>query len=163
MSIIYLAGGCFWGVEEYFSRIPGVEDSVSGYANGNTEETEYKLLYKTDHAETVKVTYDPEKVSLREILLHYFMIIDPTSINKQGEDTGRQYRTGIYYTDDKDLEVIESIMEDIQKKYDEKIQVEVSTLKHFILAEEYHQDYLKKNPGGYCHIDLNRASDPLEV
>ena len=103
---IYLAGGCFWGVEEYFSRVSGVTDAVSGYANGRGETTKYELINQTGHAETVHVTYDANQISLKEILLHYFRIINPTSKNKQGNDVGTQYRTGVYYTDDKDLEVI---------------------------------------------------------
>lgn len=94
--VIYLAGGCFWGVEEYFSRVPGVLDAVSGYANGSSETTRYELISQTGHAETVQVTYDAGKVTLREILLHFFRIINPLSKNKQGNDVGTQYRTGVY-------------------------------------------------------------------
>lgn len=94
MAEIYLAGGCFWGLEEYFSRITGVTDTTVGYANGQVESTNYQLIHQTDHAETVHVTYDENLVSLREILLYYFRVINPLSINKQGNDVGRQYRTG---------------------------------------------------------------------
>ena len=106
MAEIYLAGGCFWGLEEYFSRIPGVEETTVGYANGKVETTNYQLIKETDHAETVQVIYDPDKITLRAILLYYFRVIDPLSINKQGNDRGRQYRTGVYYTDEADREVI---------------------------------------------------------
>lgn len=158
---VYFAGGCFWGVEAYMERIYGVEDATSGYANGKTETTSYNLLHGTDHAETVHVKYDADKISLDKLLKYYFQIIDPTSINKQGNDRGRQYRTGIYYTDMKDKEIILKEIAEQQKKYSEKIQVEVEPLKHYILAEEYHQDYLKKNPGGYCHIDLEQADNVI--
>lgn len=107
--VIYLAGGCFWGVEEYFSRVPGVLDAVSGYANGSSETTRYELISQTGHAETVQVTYDAGKVTLREILLHFFRIINPLSKNKQGNDVGTQYRTGVYYTDVNDLPIIEKV------------------------------------------------------
>ena len=108
---IYLAGGCFWGVEEYFSRVAGVTDAVSGYANGRGETTQYELIGQTGHAETVHVTYDANQITLKEILLHYFRIINPTSKNKQGNDVGTQYRTGVYYTDEKDLEVINQVFD----------------------------------------------------
>ena len=104
MAEIYLAGGCFWGLEEYFSRIPGVEQTTVGYANGQVETTNYQLIKETDHAETVQVIYDPDKITLRAILLYYFRVIDPLSVNKQGNDRGRQYRTGVYYTDEADRE-----------------------------------------------------------
>ena len=158
---IYLAGGCFWGVEEYFSRVPGVTDAVSGYANGRGETTKYELINQTGHAETVHVTYDAKQISLKEILLHYFRIINSTSKNKQGNDVGTQYRTGVYYTDDKDLEVINQVFDEVAKKYDQPLAVEKEPLKNFVVAEDYHQDYLKKNPGGYCHIDVRDAEKPL--
>ena len=158
---IYLAGGCFWGVEEYFSRVPGVTDAVSGYANGRGETTKYELINQTGHAETVHVTYDVKQISLKEILLHYFRIINPTSKNKQGNDVGTQYRTGVYYTDDKDLEVINQVFDEVAKKYDQPLAVEKETLKNFVVAEDYHQDYLKKNPNGYCHINVNQAAYPV--
>ncbi len=155
---IYLAGGCFWGIEAYMEKIYGVKDAVSGYANGKTLQTAYSLIGKTDHAETVKVTYDANKISLDKLLQYYFQVIDPTSINKQGNDRGRQYRTGIYYQNDADRLVILNALKQLQKKYEDNIQVEVEPLKNYILAEDYHQDYLKKNPNGYCHIDLEKAN-----
>lgn len=158
---IYLAGGCFWGVEEYMDRIYGVVSSISGYANGLTEKTSYELLKTTGHAETVEVIYDLDKTDLRKILKQYFEIIDPTSLNKQGNDRGTQYRTGIYYINDNDYEIIKDELNKLQKKYSEKIVVENEKLRNFIVAEEYHQDYLKKNPNGYCHIDLSKANEPL--
>lgn len=159
---IYLAGGCFWGVEGYFKKIPGVLDTSVGYANGKTKDTNYNKLKETDHSETVKIIYDQDKLSLQEILEHYFRIIDPTSINQQGNDKGRQYRTGIYYTDQNDKLVIDEIIRQKQEEYKQKIAVEVQPLNHFVLGEDYHQDYLDKNPGGYCHINLALANEPLE-
>ena len=158
-QIIYLAGGCFWGLEAYMERIQGVTDAVSGYANGKGDTTNYQLLHATDHAETVKVTYDPNKISLDKLLQYYFRVIDPTSINKQGNDRGRQYRTGIYYQNEQDKAVILKEIQIQQAKYKDKIQVEVEPLRHYIPAEDYHQDYLKKNPNGYCHIDLEQANN----
>ena len=158
---IYLAGGCFWGVEEYFSRVSGVLDAVSGYANGRSETTRYELIGQTGHAETVQVTYDASQVSLREILLHYFRIINPLSKNKQGNDVGSQYRTGVYYTDDNDLPVIKQVFQEMSEQYGQPLAVELLPLQHFIPAEEYHQDYLKKHPKGYCHINVNQASTPV--
>ena len=161
MAEIYLAGGCFWGLEEYFSRITGVTDTTVGYANGQVESTNYQLIHQTDHAETVQVTYDENLVSLREILLYYFRVIDPLSINKQGNDIGRQYRTGIYYTKDIDVSVINEVVKEQERQFGQKIAVEVEPLRHYVLTEDYHQDYLKKNPGGYCHINVNDAYQPL--
>lgn len=160
---IYLAGGCFWGVEAYMERVPGVVDAVSGYANGNTVNPKYEdVIYKgTGHAETVKVTYDSNKISLDTLLQHYFRIIDPTSLNKQGNDRGKQYRTGIYYTDISDEKVVTEALKNLQERFEKKVVVENKKLENFYLAEEYHQDYLKKNPNGYCHIDLNKAEEVL--
>ena len=161
MAEIYLAGGCFWGLEEYFSRIEGVEETTVGYANGQVGSTNYQLIHQTDHAETVHLVYDEKRVSLREILLYYFRVIDPLSVNKQGNDVGRQYRTGVYYTDQADKAVIEQVFSEQEKQLGQKIAVELEPLRHYVLAEDYHQDYLKKNPGGYCHINVNDAYQPL--
>lgn len=158
---LYLAGGCFWGVEEYFSRIPGVDNVTVGYANGHGNTTNYHLISQTDHAETVHIQYDANQVSLKNLLLHFFRIIDPTSINKQGNDIGRQYRTGIYYSKSEDLPIIKEFIKEQSPKFEKPIAVEVEPLNHYILAEEYHQDYLKKNPNGYCHINVNAASFPV--
>lgn len=162
MKTIYLAGGCFWGVEGYFDLIEGVTATRVGYANGQSEVTSYELVDATDHAETVGVTYDPDKISLVDILAHYFRVIDPFSVNRQGNDIGRQYRTGIYYTDEADKAVAEGFMAEVsQKNGGRQLAVELEPLRHFLDAEEYHQDYLKKNPNGYCHIDLGLAKQPL--
>ena len=161
MAEIYLAGGCFWGLEEYFSCISGVLQTSVGYANGQVETTNYQLIKETDHAETVQVIYDEKVVSLREILLYYFRVIDPLSVNQQGNDRGRQYRTGIYYLEEADLPTINTVVREQELLIGRKIAVEVEKLRHYILAEDYHQDYLKKNPGGYCHIDVRDAEKPL--
>ncbi|AFI06640.1 peptide-methionine (R)-S-oxide reductase MsrB [Helicobacter cetorum] len=159
--VIYLAGGCFWGLEAYMERIYGVIDASVGYANGKTKSTSYEKLHQTDHAESVKVVYDTKKISLDKLLRYYFKVIDPVSINKQGNDVGRQYRTGIYYVNNGDKKVIDNALEELQKKVKGKIAVEVEPLKNYVRAEEYHQDYLKKNPNGYCHIDLKKADEVI--
>lgn len=158
---IYLAGGCFWGIEAYMEKIYGVVDAVSGYANGKTDSTTYQMIHGTDHAETVKVTYDANKVSLEKLLQYYFKVIDPTSVNKQGNDRGRQYRTGIYFQNDQDKSIAEQAIKQLQTKYKNKVQIEVEPLKNYVMAEEYHQDYLKKHPDGYCHIDLTQANEVI--
>ena len=152
---IYLAGGCFWGVEAYFDKILGVEFTEVGYANGDTEETSYQKIASTGHAETVKVIYDEESVKLEEILEYYFRVIDPTILNRQGNDVGTQYRTGIYFVDENDEEIIKTYINSIKDDYDKAIVTEVEPLKNFITGEDYHQDYLEKNPNGYCHINLS--------
>lgn len=158
---IYLAGGCFWGVEAYMKKIYGVINAVSGYANGNTENPKYEdVVYRnTGHAETVQVTYDANKINLSTLLKYYFKIIDPTTLNQQGNDRGSQYRTGIYFSNEEDKKIIEEELKELQKKYTQKIVVECEKLKNFFVAEDYHQDYLKKNPNGYCHIDLSKANE----
>ncbi len=152
---IYLAGGCFWGVQAYIKQIYGVEYTNAGYANGKSDQTDYNSIKKTGHAETVYVAYDPEKITLYELLGYYFSIIEPTSLNKQGNDHGTQYRSGIYYVDQEDKKIIESVTAEEQAKYSKKIVTEIEPLANYVLAEEYHQNYLEKNPGGYCHINLD--------
>ena len=157
----YFAGGCFWGVEEYFSRIPGVLDVTSGYANGNTEKPTYREVCsgKTGYAEAVHVSYNPAKVSLETLTKQFFKIINPISAIKQGNDLGSQYRTGLYYADEADKPVLEKVWKEIQGKYSQPLAVELLPLKNYYPAEEYHQDYLKKNPGGYCHISFDSLKD----
>ena len=157
MKEIYLAGGCFWGVEEYISRIEGVVDTEVGYANGRREDPSYEQVCTgtTGHAETTYVKFDEDLISLEELLSKFWHIIDPTVLNRQGPDRGSQYRTGIYYVDENDKSVIYKTLEEQKQRYNEPIVTEIESLKSFFKAEEYHQDYLKKNPGGYCHIDLN--------
>ncbi|MDO5041593.1 MAG: peptide-methionine (S)-S-oxide reductase MsrA [Peptoniphilus sp.] len=157
MKTIYLAGGCFWGVEEYFSRIKGVNDTTVGYANSIIKNPTYEEVCSGEPAaaETVKIVYDDEIISLKKILTYFFKIIDPTVLNRQGNDVGIQYRTGIYYENNDDEGIILDYMDQIRANYKSDIVTEVMKIINFYEAEEYHQDYLKKNPGGYCHIKLD--------
>ena len=153
-NVIYLAGGCFWGLEHLMQSIPGVIDAQSGYANGTCEaDADYKTVCagSTGFRETVRVEYDSEKVSLDALLFAYFYVIDPTVQNRQGNDVGSQYQTGIYYTNEAARETAQRIY-DLEKGRRTKFFVECGPLLNFYPAEEYHQDYLQKNPGGYCHI-----------
>ena len=153
-DVVYLAGGCFWGLEALMQSIPGVIDAESGYANGTCEaDANYRSVCtgNTGFRETVRVAYDPQKVSLDALLLAYFYVIDPTVKDRQGNDRGSQYQTGIYYTNDKVKETVERIAE-IERQRSEKFFVEIAPLRNYYPAEAYHQDYLKKNPNGYCHI-----------
>ncbi len=151
---IYLAGGCFWGTEHYFKQVYGVLDTETGYGNGNTENPDYQAVCtdKTGFAETVRIVYDPALITLQRLLELYFKAVDPVSVNRQGHDQGTQYRTGIYYTDPADLPVIDKIYARVQATYSEPLAVEKEPLRNFYPAEDYHQDYLDKNPSGYCHL-----------
>ena len=151
---IYLAGGCFWGTEHFFKQIDGVVETEVGFANGQTDHPTYEHVYTdtTGYAETVHVSYDPDKVSLEFLLRMFFVAIDPTSLNKQGHDEGTRYRTGIYYTDKEDLPIIEKVYAEEQNKCSEPFMVEKLPLRNFYPADEYHQDYLDKHPDGYCHL-----------
>ncbi len=155
MSIktIYLAGGCFWGVQKYFDQFPGVESTEVGYANGPDQAPSYEdVCASSGHAETVKIDYDESRITLTELLGYYFMVIDPLSVNKQGNDRGIQYRTGIYYTSEDQLSEARAVYDAEEKKAGARLAVELEPLKNFFTAEEYHQKYLVKNPAGYCHI-----------
>lgn len=153
MKEIYLAGGCFWGVQKYFDLIDGVIGTEVGYINGKTKNPSYKdVCDGSGHAEVVHVIYNSEIISLTRLLNYYFYMIDPTSFHKQGEDEGVQYRTGIYYTDKKDVETIVNALEALQQQYDKPIVVEVEEVKNFKRAEKYHQKFLEKHPFSYCHI-----------
>lgn len=158
---IYLGGGCFWGTQGYFDRIMGVEYSEVGYANGFSAQTSYQQISRTDHAEVVMLKFNPNIVDINEILEHYYRIIDPFSINRQGNDIGRQYRTGIYYSDLNLEPIIKEFIKAKQAKTTKPIAIEVAPLSNYVKAEDYHQKYLDKNPNGYCHIDLDLASKPL--
>lgn len=151
---IYLAGGCFWDAQRYFDCLPGVLETEVGYANGKTASPTYEQVKyeNTGHAETVRVVYDPGLLSLEELLEQFYKAIDPTSVNKQGGDEGIQYRTGIYYVDPAQEPVIKASLTKLQTYYAQPIAVEALPLSNFYTAEEYHQKYLDKNPGGYCHI-----------
>ena len=156
MREIYFAGGCFWGTQHLFKPVRGVVATEVGYANGITESPTYEEVYsdQTGHAECVKVVYDPEVVALEVLLKLFFRSIDPLSLNRQGADCGTRYRTGIYYTREEDIPVIESIYCRVEQEVGEGLMVEFEPLRSFYSAEEYHQDYLDKNPSGYCHISL---------
>lgn len=154
MKEIYLAGGCFWGTEHYLKQIRGVVTTEVGYANGNGENPSYEEVYTdtTGFVECVKVVYNPALIALEKIVELYFHSIDPLSLNQQGNDIGTRYRTGIYYTDDSDRDRIESAYCAVESKVGERLAVELEPLRNFYNAEEYHQDYLDKNPAGYCHL-----------
>ena len=157
MKTIYLAGGCFWGIQKYLSLIPGVQETTVGYANGATENPSYKeVCSDSGHAETVRVVYDEKTVALTGLLDLYAEIIDPVSVNRQGGDTGIQYRTGIYYEDESDRSMISGWLTLLQESLSEPVAIELAPLQSFYPAEEYHQNYLDKNPGGYCHIPATK-------
>ncbi len=157
---IHLAGGCFWGVEAYMARIYGVYDVTSGYANGSISDPTYQeVLGGSGHAETVHVRYDPNLVDLETLLDYFFEVVDPTTVNRQGNDRGESYRSGIYYIGDTDLPVIDGVIEELAAMYDRDIAVEVLPLDGYYLAEDYHQDYLEKNPFGYCHIEFDTIEE----
>ena len=149
-----MAGGCFWGTEHYLKQIRGVVTTEVGYANGNGENPSYEEVYRdtTGFVECVKVVYDPTLIALEKIVELYFHSIDPLSLNQQGNDIGTRYRTGIYYTNDSDRDRIESIYRAVESRVGERLAVEFEPLRNFYNAEEYHQDYLDKNPAGYCHL-----------
>ena len=153
MKTIYLAGGCFWGVQKFFDQFDGVISTEVGYANGPDAAPSYRdVCNSSGHAETVKIIYDESKISLTELLKHYFMVIDPLSVNRQGNDKGIQYRTGIYYTDEEQLAEAGAVCKAEEEKIGAKLAVELEPMNNFFSAEDYHQKYLEKNPGGYCHI-----------
>lgn len=160
---IYLAGGCFWGVEAYFKRLTGVLEAVSGYANGTTANPTYDevITGSSGYAETVKLVFNPQQLSLAQVLLHFFRIIDPTSLNRQGNDIGSQYRSGIYSNNLRTRLLVAQALAQLQESYSQPLVVENLPLANFYSAEDYHQDYLAKNPAGYCHVDLNLANQPL--
>ena len=153
MKTIYLAGGCFWGMQKFFDQFDGVLRTEVGYANGPDKAPSYEdVCADSGHAETLRIDYDENRITLAELLKYYFMVIDPLSVNRQGHDEGIQYRTGIYYTDDSLLPEIQSYYLAEEEKAGAKLAVELEPLRNFFSAEEYHQKYLDKNPGGYCHI-----------
>ena len=153
MDTIFLAGGCFWGMQKYFDQFDGIVETEVGYANGPDSAPTYRdVCNNSGHAETLRIVYDRARISLEQILNDYFLVIDPLSVNRQGHDEGIQYRTGIYYTDENQMPDIRKIYEREEKKAGRKLAVTVEPLRNFFAAEEYHQKYLDKNPGGYCHI-----------
>lgn len=167
---IYLAGGCYWGVEKYVSCIKGVQKTEVGFANGNTDAPSYQQVCheNTGHAETVRVVYDNDVLPLAALLQLFFEIIDPVSVDRQGEDTGHQYRTGIYYTSESDGETAAQCLALLSKQYGVPLAVECCPLTSFWPAEEQHQKYLDKNPGGYCHVPFDKIAwvktvDPKQI
>ena len=159
---IYLGGGCFWGVESYFQRIPGIVDTEVGYSNGSHPNPSYEEVCRgSGHVETVKVTYDTSIISLPKVLQYFLRIIDPFSINKQGNDVGLQYRSGVYYEHPDDKTIIKSTLDRANSYYKDPFAIEILPLASFYPAEAYHQDYLDKNPNGYCHINMSKAYEPL--
>lgn len=152
---IYFAGGCFWGTEHFLKQIKGVKSTQVGYANSTVANPTYEQVCSgmTNAAETVKVVYDPEEVDLDLLLELYFQTIDPTSLNRQGNDRGTQYRTGIYYIDENNIPTINKAIKALSTQYSKPVAIEVKPLENFYPAETYHQDYLDKNPNGYCHIN----------
>lgn len=159
MKKIWLAGGCFWGVEAYFRQLKGVLATIVGYGQGDMDQPSYSQVCSgmTGHTEICQITYDETVLPIRTLLDHFFRIIDPTTLNRQGPDRGTQYRTGIYYEDENEYEIIADFIRTKQTLYNEPIVVEVEPLIKFFPAEEYHQSYLQKNPGGYCHVNLGLA------
>lgn len=157
MESIYFAGGCFWGTELFFKQINGVVDTEVGFANGETENPTYQEVYtdKTGFAETVHVVYDENTIDLKFLLNMFFKAIDPTSLNRQGHDEGTRYRTGVYYVSNDQLPIIEEVFNEQQELAENPIVVELLPLKNFYRAEDYHQDYLDKNPDGYCHLPIS--------
>ena len=153
MKTIYLAGGCFWGMQKYFDQFDGILHTEVGYANGPARAPTYQeVCADSGHAETVRIDYDEDRISLKEILDRYFAVIDPLSVNRQGHDEGIQYRTGIYYSENVQVPEIREVYDREEEKAGAKLAVAVEPLHNFFSAEEYHQKYLDKNPGGYCHI-----------
>ncbi|MGL5206592.1 MAG: peptide-methionine (R)-S-oxide reductase MsrB [Acidaminococcaceae bacterium] len=154
LKTIYLAGGCFWGTEKYLEQLEGVMSTEVGYANGRTENPGYEdvCCRNAGHAETVKVEYDSNVLPLKDLLPLFYEVIDPTSVNRQGNDLGTQYRTGIYYIEETDLPIIKESLKELKREYPVPLAIEVEPLNNYYPAEEYHQKYLDKNPGGYCHI-----------
>lgn len=152
---IFFAGGCFWSIERFMQLIAGVERTEVGYANSIVPFPSYELVCtgRTQAAEAVRVFFDTEQVDLLTLLKLFFLVIDPTSLNKQGNDTGTQYRTGIYYTNPEDAKIIHDYIDSVRDEYDSPIMVEVKHIETYYRAENYHQNYLFNKPGGYCHID----------
>lgn len=164
MAVIYLAGGCFWGTEKYLSLIKGVQSTEVGYANGSTDNPTYEEVCSgSGHVEVVKVEYDEEIIPLSYLLDLFYESINPVSVNRQGGDSGIQYRTGIYYVNEKDREIINNSIETLQKRYNKPIAIEVKPLENYYRAEEYHQKYLDKNPDGYCHIGIGTLQKAAEA
>jgi len=151
-----LAGGCFWGMEEILRNIPGVLETTVGYTGGDLKNPTYEFvkLGTTNHAEAVEIIFDPTKITFKELLGFFFRMHDPTSLNRQGNDIGTQYRSAIFFHSEEQKKISEEVIRevDLQKKWPKPIVTQVIKASVFYPAEKYHQDYLQKNPGGYtCH------------
>ena len=159
-DVAVLAGGCFWGMEEILRDIPGVIDTEVGYTGGQVESPNYEIVHRgtSGHAEAIRVTFDPQRVTYAEILATFFRMHDPTTPNRQGNDTGSQYRSAIFYADEAQREIAERVKAEVDRsgKWGKPIVTEIVPAGQFYPAEGYHQDYLEKNPGGYtCHYLRN--------
>lgn len=157
---IYLAAGCFWGTQAYFDLQAGIIKTEVGYANGNQDYVTYQEVCEgdTNFVETCKIIFDNNIINLNQLLDKYWKIIDPTSLNRQGNDVGTQYRTGIYYDQSYTITMINLLQaskDKVAKKLGKTVYTEILPLNKFVSAEEEHQKYLKKHPGGYCHINLS--------
>ncbi len=151
MHQIIVAGGCFWGVQHFFEQFPVLKTTV-GYVNGSSERTTYREVCEgSGHAEAVRIEY-PDSIHLPQLLAAFFTIIDPTSLNRQGNERGISYRTGIYTQTEEEARIARLMLDDLQAHYDKPIVVEVEQLRHFLTAEDEHQNYLDQHPGGYCHL-----------
>ena len=162
---IYFAGGCFWGTDHLFSLVEGVLSTEAGYANSRVANPSYKEVCTglTGAAETVKVVFDDDVIGLTDLIMLYFKSIDPLSLNRQGNDVGTQYRTGIYYTDKGEAAVVEAMVAALQRRYKEPLALEYGPLENFYPAEDYHQNYLYDNPGGYCHVSPQLFKEAREL
>jgi peptide-methionine (S)-S-oxide reductase len=159
VQVVYLAGGCFWGLEELFKHEHGVTETEVGYCGGSNDNPTYE--YHPGHAETVAVYYDPSKTSLDKLLDFFFRVHDPTTLNRQGNDKGSSYRSAIFYTNESELKIAQSIIDKVNASglYKDPVVTSLEKYKQFFLAEDYHQDYLEKHPGGYtCHYLRTDAS-----
>lgn len=161
----YFAAGCFWGTEAYFRLVPGVLETAVGYMGGFTANPTYKDVCSgsTGHAETVRIIFDPERVSFRDLLEHFFGMHDPTTVNRQGNDVGTQYRSAIFFVSEQQRHGADELIRAMTDsgRFAAPIVTEISSAGIFTVAEEYHQRYLEKNPGGYCHVNLDLARRSL--
>ena len=164
-STAILAAGCFWGTEAYFRSLPGVLDVTVGYTGGDRE-ARYEEVCSgtTGHAEAVRIEFDPARISYRDILRHFFRMHDPTTANRQGNDVGSQYRSAIFYVSDAQRAIAESLVDELEKvgAYGAPVVTEIAGAKEFFPAEERHQRYLERHPGGYCHVNLALSRKPLD-
>ncbi|HBB64366.1 MAG: peptide methionine sulfoxide reductase, peptide-methionine (S)-S-oxide reductase [candidate division WS6 bacterium GW2011_GWC1_33_20] len=163
-EIIVIGGGCFWCIEAVFQRVDGVISAIPGYAGGTSKNPSYMQVCtgNTGHAEVIKVIFDPEKVSLRKILKIFFLSHDPTTLNRQGNDMGTQYRSIVLYSNESQKKVIESVIGDIQRGSEKKIVTEIEALDIFYEAEEYHKNFFNSNPNSsYCKLIIKPKLDKV--